>query len=75
MLSSIRIEVQSLNSNICVYKLIIIYILLKCFTADKVCDSINSYSCRSTDQCIDIKKKCDSRVDCDDGSDEEDCGK
>lgn len=76
MLSSIKHRgFQSVESYICASKPIIIYILLHCFTADKACDPIDSYSCRSTDQCIDIRKKCDNRVDCDDGSDEEDCGK
>ena len=37
-----------------------------------VCNFPNEFSCQ-TGTCIDIYKRCDTRKDCDDGSDEDDC--
>lgn len=39
------------------------------------CENELDFMCRSDKTCIDSKKMCDKKHDCEDGSDEEDCGK
>lgn len=42
---------------------------------DKECEKETDFMCHSDKKCIDSKLMCDKNFDCDDHSDEENCGK
>jgi len=47
--------------------------VLACCAGNQSCEE-NEFSCATTDQCIPMDWLCDADRDCQDGSDEADCG-